>query len=147
MWRSCNLTPIHSLTGPVDQPLHPVQQVSASHPGDEQTHNGTGFLLLALSRYIGDPDMIDHRPPPRLRANNRKFHYASHQWCEKPAVITHCLPRFHSTPCRSSSSSQQSDRWPVSAWSSCWGEPCGGPAISLQDTDSLVQWVNCLLPV
>ncbi len=27
------------------------------------------------------------------------------------------------------------------------GEPCGGPAISLQYTTSLVQWVNRLLPV
>ncbi len=34
--------------------------VSGSHPGDSQTHNRTGFLLLALSRYIGDPDVIDH---------------------------------------------------------------------------------------
>ncbi len=26
--------------------------------GDGQTLNGTGFLLLAMSRYIGDPDVI-----------------------------------------------------------------------------------------
>jgi hypothetical protein len=38
--------------------------------------------------------------------------------CEKPAVITHCLPQFHSTPCRSSSSSQHSDR--LEPLSSCW---------------------------
>ncbi len=30
-------------------------------PGDAKTHNGTRFLLLALSCYIGDPDVIpDH---------------------------------------------------------------------------------------
>ncbi len=37
----------------------------------------------------------------------------------KAAVITHCLPRFHSTPCRSSSSSQHSDQ--LEPWSCCWG--------------------------
>ncbi len=70
LWRPCNFTPIHSLTGPVDQPF-------ASCLGDQQfasrrcthSHNGTGFLLLALSRYIGDPDMIDHWPRPRLCAD------------------------------------------------------------------------------
>jgi hypothetical protein len=38
-----------------------------------------------------------------LRADNVK----------KPAVITHCLPQFHSTPCRSSS--VLSAQWPVRA--------------------------------
>ncbi len=28
----------------------------------------------ALSRYIGDPDMIDHWPRPRLHAENGKLH-------------------------------------------------------------------------
>jgi hypothetical protein len=46
MWRPFNFTPIHSPTGPVGQPLLPVYGVSASRPGDAQTHNGTGFLLL-----------------------------------------------------------------------------------------------------
>ncbi len=41
--------------------LLPIQGVSGLHPGDAQIHNGTGFLLLAVSRYIGDPDVIpDH---------------------------------------------------------------------------------------
>ncbi len=47
---------------------------SGSHPKDAQTHDGTGFLLLALSRYIGDPDIIDHWPHPRLHADNGKLH-------------------------------------------------------------------------
>ncbi len=42
--------------------------------GCTQYHNGTGFLLLALSRYIGDPNVIDHWPRPRLRAENGKLH-------------------------------------------------------------------------
>ncbi len=29
-------------------------------PGCTHSHNGTGFLLLVLSCYIGDPDVIDH---------------------------------------------------------------------------------------
>ncbi len=40
--------------------LLPVQGVSGSCSGDEQTHNGTGFLLSAWSCYIGDPNAIDH---------------------------------------------------------------------------------------
>jgi hypothetical protein len=60
LWRACNLTSFSPcLTGPVDYPF-------ASH------HKGPGFkspggylcetriLLLALSRYIGDPDVIDY---------------------------------------------------------------------------------------
>ncbi len=40
--------------------LLPVKGVSSSRPGDAWTHNGTAFLLLALSSYISDPDVIDH---------------------------------------------------------------------------------------
>jgi hypothetical protein len=45
-----------------------VQGVSGSRPGDAKTHNGTGFLLLALSHYFGDPEVFDHWPCPRLCA-------------------------------------------------------------------------------
>jgi hypothetical protein len=41
---------------------------------DAKTHNGTRFLLLALSRYIGDPDVIDYWPCPRLRSDYGKLH-------------------------------------------------------------------------
>ncbi len=47
LWRPCNFTLTHSLTGPVGQPF-------SSHLGGQQfaqTHNGTRFPLLALSRY------------------------------------------------------------------------------------------------
>jgi hypothetical protein len=59
LWRTCNLTSFSPcLTGPVDYPF-------ASHhkgPGFKSTGGylcKTGILLLALSRYIGDPDVID----------------------------------------------------------------------------------------
>jgi hypothetical protein len=52
----------------------PVYGVSGSHPGDVQTCDGTGFLLLATSRYIGDPNVIDHWPRLRLCADNGKLH-------------------------------------------------------------------------
>jgi hypothetical protein len=143
LWMPCNFTAIHSLTGPVGQPFASCLggQRFASWGG--KTHNGTRFLQLVLSRYIGDPDVIRTVASPpfsgcftRLCANQ----------CEKP-VASHiaCLPQFHSTPCRSSSSLQHSDL--LEPWSGCWGEPCRCPAISLQYTVSLVQWVNCLLPV
>ncbi len=52
LWSPCNLTPIHSLTGPLGQPF-------ASHLGGLQlasqgcthSHSGTWFLFLALSHY------------------------------------------------------------------------------------------------
>jgi hypothetical protein len=77
--------------------------------------------------------MIDDWPRPRLCTEKGKFHYASRRRCEQPAVITHCLPWFHSTPCRSSSS-QHSDQ--LEPRSSCWGgamwRPCYfGPLRSL----------------
>ncbi len=136
LWRPCNFSPIDSLTGPLGQPF-------ASHLGLRfaswrcTNSQWNGFLLLALSRYIGDPNMIDFWPCPMLRANNEKLHQASHQRCEKPAVITYAFPRFHSTPCRSSSSSQHSDR--LEPHQVVGGEPCGGPAILLSLTGPVGQ--------
>jgi hypothetical protein len=60
LWRACNLTSFTPcLTGPVDYPL------ASHHKGPRFKSPGgylseTGILQLALSRYIGDPDMIDH---------------------------------------------------------------------------------------
>jgi hypothetical protein len=63
LWRPCNFTLTQSPTGPSGQPF-------ASRLGGQwfaswgctHSHHGTGFLTLALSHYIGDPDMIpDHR--------------------------------------------------------------------------------------
>ncbi len=56
--RSCNLTAFtHSLTGPVGQPFASRHKGSGFNP---QGVLETRILLLALSRYIGDPDVIDH---------------------------------------------------------------------------------------
>jgi hypothetical protein len=75
LWRPYNFTPTHSLTGPVGQLFASCLggQRFASW-GCTKIHNKTGFLLLALSCYIGDPDVIDHWPHPRLRADNGKLH-------------------------------------------------------------------------
>jgi hypothetical protein len=81
--------------------LLPIWGQQFTSRGCTHSHNGTRFLLLALTSYIGDPDMIDHWPHPRRRADNGKIHWALHQRCEKPAVITHTFPWFHFTPCRS----------------------------------------------
>ncbi len=59
MWRACNLTTfIHSSTGPVVHPFASRQGTWVQYLGGYL--NETGILLLVLSRYIGDPDMIDH---------------------------------------------------------------------------------------
>jgi hypothetical protein len=60
LWRSCNLTTfIHSLTGPVGQAFA-SRHVGLGFNSQWGTLCETGILLLALSRYIGDPDLIDH---------------------------------------------------------------------------------------
>ncbi len=79
MWRACNLTSFSPcLTGPVDYPF------ASRHKGPGFESPGgylceTGILLLVLSRYIGDPDLIDHcglvwggpRPEPSLGLGHR----------------------------------------------------------------------------
>jgi hypothetical protein len=60
LWRACNLTSFSPcITGPVDYLF------ASRHKGPRFKSPGeylceTGILLLALSRYIGDADMIDH---------------------------------------------------------------------------------------
>jgi hypothetical protein len=60
LWRACNLTEFTPcLTCLVDYPF------ASRHKGPRFKFPGgylceTGILLLALSRYIGDPDVIDH---------------------------------------------------------------------------------------
>ncbi len=63
VWRACNLTAfIHSSTGSV---VHPF---ASWHEGPRVIPQGGGvltvcetrILLLALSCYIGDPNVIDH---------------------------------------------------------------------------------------
>ncbi len=103
----------------------------------------TGFLLLVLSHYIGDPEMIDHWPCARSprwqwdaslgrRTDNVK------SWCD------HTLPS--PVPFRSFQVLLLATRWLVRAPGQvAGGENCGDPAISLQNTVSLVQWVKRLL--
>jgi hypothetical protein len=141
IYSTCNFTLIHSLTGPVGQPFASCLGVSKLHPGNTQTHNGTRFLLLALSRYIGDPNVIRSLALPpfsgcftRICANivKSRLDHTSHAF---PGSI----PFFVGPP-----PSQHSD-W-LEPWSSCWGEPCGGPAILLQYTVSLVKWSTVCFP-
>jgi hypothetical protein len=60
VWRACNLTSFSPcLTGPVDYPF------ASRHKGPGfKSPRGylceTGILLLEMSRYIGDPNVIDH---------------------------------------------------------------------------------------
>jgi hypothetical protein len=139
--RACNLTSFSPcLTGPVDYPF-------------ASRHNGPGFkspmgylcetriLLLALSRYIGDPDVIDHcglvwggpHPEPSLdpRADNVIIPLDLTQLSCPGFTLAAGLPSGFTT-----------DRV------GCWGEPCREPAISLHSHHvSLVQWTTRLLSV
>jgi hypothetical protein len=140
--RACNITSFSPcLTGPVDYLF------ASRHKGLRFKSPGgylweTGILLLALSRYIGDSDVIDHfcglvggglRPELSLgpRADNVII----------PLDLTQLLcPGF--TLAAGLPSSITTDGV------GCWGEPSVQPAISLHSYHlSLVQWTTCLLPV
>ncbi len=62
LWKACNLTAvIHSSAVPLVQwstHLLPVMRDLGSIPRGYLCE--TGILLLVLSRYIGDPDVINH---------------------------------------------------------------------------------------
>jgi hypothetical protein len=62
VWRTCNLTAfIYSSTGPLVQwssGLLPIMRDPGSIPRKDLCE--TGILLLALSCYIGDSNVIDH---------------------------------------------------------------------------------------
>ncbi len=69
-----NFNPIRSLTGSVGQLFAPrLEGQWITSLGCTHSHNGTGFLLLVLSRYIGDPNMIDQWPCPRLTPTMGSF--------------------------------------------------------------------------
>jgi hypothetical protein len=98
----------------------------------------TGILLLALSRYIGDPNVIDHhcslvwgRLCPKLSLG---------PWAEN-VIIPLDLTQLFCTDFTLAAG-------PPSSFTTdgvgCWGgEPCGEPAISLHSHHvSLVQWTN-----
>ncbi len=101
----------------------------------------TGILLLALSCYIVDPDMIDHcgliwgglRPELSLgrRADN--------------VIIPLDLTQLF---CPGFTLAAGPPSGLTTEIVGCWGEPCGEPAISLHSyTVPLVQWSTRLLPV
>jgi hypothetical protein len=97
----------------------------------------TGILLLALSRYIGDPDVIDHR----LRwASSQTITRPSCRECDNPTWShTALLSRFHAR-CRSSFRLHNRHSQLLR------GEPCGESAISLHSYHALlVQWTTRLL--
>ncbi len=99
----------------------------------------TGILLLALSRYISDPDVIDHhcglfwggpRPEPSLGlcANNVIIPVDLTQLSCPGFMLAAGLPSGFTT-------------YGVGCWA-------GKPAISLHSHHvSLVQWTTCSLPV
>ncbi len=61
LWRACNLTAfIHSSNGPVVHPFASHHEGPGFNPQGGIYICETGILLLALSRYIGDPDVIEH---------------------------------------------------------------------------------------
>jgi hypothetical protein len=142
LWRACNLTSFSPcLTGPVDYLF------ASSHKGLRFKSPGgylceTGILLLALSFYIGDHDVIDHNCSlvcgglhPKLSLGPGADNVTI------PLDLTQLFcPGFTLAA------------GPLSGFTtgvSCWGgEPCGEPAISLHSHHvSLVQWTTCLLPV
>ncbi len=59
-------------------------------------------LLLAMSRYIGDPNMT---PDHRYDRSSLLASFDDHSY----RLPKQCLPWFHSAPCKSSYSSQHSD--------------------------------------
>jgi hypothetical protein len=102
----------------------------------------TGFLLLELSCYIGDPNVIDHHCSlvwgglhPKLKLGPRADNVIipldlTQLFC--PSFTLAAGPPFSFT----------------TDGVGCWEEPCGEPAISLHSHHvSLVQWTNPLLSV
>jgi hypothetical protein len=104
LWRSCSHHSLHSLTGPVGQPFASpsMGQSFAPRGGNSHLHWNWEFLL-ALSCYIGDPDVIiDHRP--QLQARFTEFHSltAGLRWAQPISSS----PQLY-TPVRARSAIQQ----------------------------------------
>ncbi len=139
LWRACNLTSFSPcLTGPVDY-------LFASHHKEPRFKSPGGclyeirILLLAMSRYIGDPDVIDHfcglvwgghcpESSLGLRTDNA---------LDLTQLSCPGFTLSAGLPCGFTTDGV-----------GCWGEPCREPAISPHSHHvSLVQWTTCLLPV
>jgi hypothetical protein len=117
----------------------------------------TGILLLAMSLYIGDPNVIDHCglvwDGPCLR---RASSEAGLVWgglhpklSLGPRTDNVIIPLdLTQLSCPVSCSLQVSLPASQPTESAAGGEPCGDPAISLHSHHvSLVQWTNPLFPV
>jgi hypothetical protein len=139
LWRAWNLTSFSPcLTGPVDYLFASRHKGPGfKYPGGYLC--GTGILLLALSRYIGDPDLIDNfcglvcgrlHPKPSLgpRADNVISPLDLTQlYCPGFTLAAGPLPTSQLTE------------------SAAGGEPCAESAISLHSHHvSLVQWTTHL---
>jgi hypothetical protein len=98
-----------------------------------------------MSRYVGDPKVIDHWPHPRFRANNGKLHrhrannVKSQLWSH---IAFHgSIPLFHVLLLLAT-------QWLVRARSSCWGGAVWRPC-NFTPTHSLTgpvgeQFASCL---
>ncbi len=99
----------------------------------------TGILLLAMSCYIGDPDVIRSRASSPSRCFTRL--HADNMEAEIDLITQFSCPCF--TLAAGLPSGFTTDG--VGYWGG--GEPCGEPAISHDSYYvSLVQWTTCLLP-
>jgi hypothetical protein len=101
LWRSCNLTSFSPcLTGPVDYLF------ASRYKGPRFKSPGgylceSGILLLAMSRYIGDPNVIDHHGLVWGGLHPKTITRPSHWLCDNPTWShTAFLSRFHAR-CRS----------------------------------------------
>jgi hypothetical protein len=142
LWRACNLTSFSPcLTGLVDYPF------ASHHKGPRFKSLGgnlceTRILLLALSRYIGDPDVIDHfcglvwgglRPESSLDPHADDV--ISHLISQSSSVPVSCLLQV---PLLASQLTE----------SAAGGEPCAEPTISNpgsnhQDSTYVKQRFSC----
>jgi hypothetical protein len=140
LWSACNLISFSPcLTGSVDYPFASRhKRPGFKYPGGYLCE--TGILLLVLSRYIGDPDVIDHwprlkRPSPEPSQGPRADNVII------PLDLTQLsCPGFTLATGLPSGFTTDGVGW--------WGEPCDAPAISLHSHHvSLVQWTTRLLPI
>jgi hypothetical protein len=120
--------------------LFPVMRDPGSIPREVLWE--TGILLLALSRYIGDPDMIDNFCGlvwSRLRPEWSLGH------CTDNVIISLDLTQLFCPGFMLPAGPPSSFTTDIVA---AGGEPCREPAISLNSHHvSLVQWTTRLLPV
>ncbi len=103
----------------------------------------TGILLLALSRYIGDPEVIDHCG---LVWGRLHLELSLGRCADNGIILLDLTQLFCSVLCSLQVLLPASQ--PTKSAAGGGGEPCGGPAISLHSfTVPVVQWSTRLLPI